>query len=113
MRKSLLTLASLFASCGALFSSLLFSGQGLRAESPPISIQALQLPSGLNDMAWDGTRARFFVSSGTNVLIVNPETDFPELRFILSFPCCVRTASIFVTAHRRPKTHSWPALPMG
>lgn len=40
----------------------------------PIIVNKLVLPQGASDMVWDGTRSRFFASSGTNVLMINPET---------------------------------------
>ena len=43
-----------------------------RAQS--IVVGALALPQGANDIVWNGTRSRFFASSGTNVLMINPET---------------------------------------
>ena len=43
-----------------------------RAQS--IAVSSLILPEGANDIVWDGTRSRFFASSGANVLMINPET---------------------------------------
>src|SRR5437016_5806090 len=43
-----------------------------RAQS--IGVSTLTLPQGVNDIVWDGTRSRFFASSGTTVLMINPET---------------------------------------
>jgi uncharacterized protein (TIGR03437 family) len=39
-----------------------------------ITALALNLPQGAGPMFWDGTRSRFFASSGTSVLMVNPES---------------------------------------
>jgi acid stress-induced BolA-like protein IbaG/YrbA len=44
------------------------------SRAQPIAVSALTLPQGANDIVWDGTRSRFFASSGTNVLMINPET---------------------------------------
>ena len=46
--------------------------QTLSAES--ITSRILNVPQGVGAMVWDAPRSRFFVSSGTNVLIVNPDT---------------------------------------
>lgn len=44
----------------------------VRAQS--IGVSTLSVPQGVNDLVWDGTRSRFFASSGKAVLIINPET---------------------------------------
>jgi len=43
------------------------------ARAQSISARTLPLPN-VTDFVWDTTRARFFVISGNNVLMVNPET---------------------------------------
>ena len=53
-------------------SLLVGSSWPIHAQSVPVS--TLKLPAGVNDVVWDTTRSRFFASSGTNVLIINPET---------------------------------------
>ena len=50
------------------------AGSALSSDAQPIAVRTLELPVGVSDIAWDQTRSRFFVSSWTDVLIVNPET---------------------------------------
>src|SRR5579871_2153216 len=49
-------------------------GAAARADLPPTNTQALRLSAPVNDLVWDATRGRFFASSGTSVLMVNPDT---------------------------------------
>ena len=39
-----------------------------------VNLQTLTLSSGPSDMVWDATRSRFFASSGSSVVMINPET---------------------------------------
>jgi uncharacterized protein (TIGR03437 family) len=40
----------------------------------PTRAQVLFLPNVVNDIVWDPTRSRFFASSGSSVLVINPES---------------------------------------
>jgi uncharacterized protein (TIGR03437 family) len=44
------------------------------ADPQPIALRTLALPQFVPDVVWDSSRSRFFASSGTGVLIVNPDT---------------------------------------
>ena len=55
-----------------LLCVLLWGGVAALADTPPV-LRTLPLPYA-NDIVWDATRSRFFVASGLNVLLVNPET---------------------------------------
>ncbi len=55
-----------------------------RAQS--IGVSTLTLPQGVNDIVWDATRSRFFASSGTTVLMINPETAQIEDTIQISSP---------------------------
>ncbi len=38
----------------------------------PVAVSKLTLPQGANDVVWDPTRSRFFASSGTKVVMIDP-----------------------------------------
>lgn len=61
-------------SSALLLAILLLSCCSLRADLPPTNTKTLQLQSSVDDFIWDATRSRFFASSGTSVLVINPET---------------------------------------
>ena len=51
----------------------LWTGWSQLAKAQSLAVSALPLPEA-NDIVWNAACTRFFVGSGTNVLIVNPET---------------------------------------
>lgn len=62
---------SSFELCLAL---TLVCGFGPVAHAQSTAVGTLTLPQGANDIVWDTTRSRFFASSGTSVVMINPET---------------------------------------
>lgn len=52
----------------------LISGWVQPVRAQPIAVSTLTLPNGVGGIAWDATRSRFFATSGSNVLMINPET---------------------------------------
>lgn len=56
-----------------LFFSSLLVGSVEDAQAQSIAAKTLSV-SGATNMVWDKTRSRLFVSSGTNVLVIDPET---------------------------------------
>ncbi len=62
--------------CGLQFALMAVSPQTVCGE--PFAVRSISLPQPVNDIVWDSTRARFFVSSGTSVLIIDPEAALIE-----------------------------------
>jgi DNA-binding beta-propeller fold protein YncE len=52
----------------------MLGGPALKMHAQSTAVSTLTLPKGANDIVWDGTRSRFFASSATNVVMINPET---------------------------------------
>src|SRR5581483_3226140 len=61
-------------SVGLCLTLALLAGYAPVLHAQSISFSTLTLPQIANDIVWDETRSRFFASSGTNVLMINPET---------------------------------------
>lgn len=53
---------------------VLTGGPAKIATAQSVAVSALALPQAANDIVWDSTRSMFFVSVGTNVEMINPET---------------------------------------
>src|SRR5437016_11182556 len=54
-------------------AALVFLARSLPADTSSIAPASIALPF-VHDFAWDATRSRIWVSSGTSIVLVNPET---------------------------------------
>ena len=59
---------------GLYLALWLVAGSTWSIQAQSVPVRTLTLQDGVVDVVWDTTRSRFFASSGTNVLIINPET---------------------------------------
>lgn len=59
---------------GMCLVSAVMGGYALTVHAQSIAVKTLTLPPDVIGIVWDGTRSRFFASSGTSVLMINPET---------------------------------------
>jgi hypothetical protein len=74
MPRYLFILAYSTSRLGLCLALILICGSLQTGRAQSIAVRTLTLPQGVNDIVWDGIRSRFFASSGTTVLMINPET---------------------------------------